>query len=288
MELSPDDSFLRLAPGSCPCCGVMNSCYGGCTVCGWEDSVPRDQIDEHFSNTHTLREAQHFFLRFGCCGANPWLWAGTAENFDPQTPRDPNWRLLPPPFNGTPVADPLQPLIGANCPCCGYKTINAGFQVCDICVWMYCPEQEYPDKEGRYNGVSLREAQGFFAEWGAKQPAFRPYVRAPLPSDVRDPLWRPVRDPINQRLPELSDRTCPVCGYKASKLGGEFCSICAWPYFRGHRDGYDPSQPNTITISMAQKSFRQFGAWKNHPLLLSYVRAPLPSDVRDPDWEPAA
>ena len=249
--------------------------------------MPLEQIDERYSNHHSLRESQHLFLKFGCCGASPWLWAGTVDP-EPGVQRDPNWRLFPAPFDGVPVVDPLQPLIGATCPCCGYQTVTAGYHVCEICAWVYCGEQELPDRGIYYNGFSLRESQQYFAEWGAKQPAYRPYVRAPGPGDIRDPSWQPVQGPVDGPLPELSDRTCPVCGYQAFRCGGEICPICCWPYFRGHQDGEDPSKPNPVSIAQAQQNYQRLGAWRDHPWILSSVRPASSVDVRDPGWRPAS
>jgi cysteine-rich CPCC protein len=45
---------------------------------------------------------------------------------------------------------------------------------------------------GGANTVSLAEAQLNFQKHGASEIRFKKHVRHALPSDVRDPRWRPV------------------------------------------------------------------------------------------------
>jgi hypothetical protein len=45
---------------------------------------------------------------------------------------------------------------------------------------------------GGANDISLLEAQANFAVMGATSAARVPHVRPAGPSDVRDPLWRPI------------------------------------------------------------------------------------------------
>ena len=45
---------------------------------------------------------------------------------------------------------------------------------------------------GGANRTNLVDAQVAYARIGAMEPRFLRHVRAPLPTDVRDPDWRPV------------------------------------------------------------------------------------------------
>jgi hypothetical protein len=79
------------------------------------------------------------------------------------------------------------------CPCCGYKTITESFDICGICKWGHDPTmEETPDEVGGANRISLREAQGNFARFGACDEGALKRVRKPTPQDGRDPNWRPL------------------------------------------------------------------------------------------------
>jgi len=79
------------------------------------------------------------------------------------------------------------------CPCCGYKNITGGFDICDICGWEHDKQMEAkPDEAGGANGISFREAQQNFARFGAIDQISLTSVRKPRPNDVRDPSWKPL------------------------------------------------------------------------------------------------
>jgi len=82
------------------------------------------------------------------------------------------------------------------CPCCGYVTFTGppgGYEACPICFWEDDGQQlRWPRLEGGANVVSLEQAQKSFAECGASQRRFQPYVRPPRQGDERDPNFRPV------------------------------------------------------------------------------------------------
>jgi Cysteine-rich CPCC len=80
------------------------------------------------------------------------------------------------------------------CPCCGYLVFaEAGFyEICPICGWEDDTSQlRFPETHGA-NHVSLIEAQRNFAALGARDESYVGRRRRPLPTDKRDPLWRPL------------------------------------------------------------------------------------------------
>jgi methionyl-tRNA synthetase len=84
------------------------------------------------------------------------------------------------------------------CPCCGYRSITATYDICDICGWEHDPaQQDHPDSDVGANPVSLRDAQRNYALYGAKTRNHLRSVRNLTPDDVRDPNWKPLeqRDP---------------------------------------------------------------------------------------------
>ena len=82
------------------------------------------------------------------------------------------------------------------CPCCGYLTLEeppGSYEICPICFWEDDVSQlRFVRLGGGANRVSLTEAQANFAACGASEPRLRSNVRAPDPSDRRDPTWRPI------------------------------------------------------------------------------------------------
>ncbi len=229
--------------------------------------------------------------------------------------RDPNWKPLPPPYMGRPVNDPDLPIRDRFCPCCGHRTIAAGFDICAVCGWAYSPDQERPYKGFGTNVMSLFEAQQSYLEIGAVNDDMVAFVRAPRADEPRDPDWQPLpssdegpgksdlqtpqsappgvpRDAA--RHDNRSDLTCPVCGYKAmmfsflSPWSSTVCEICGWFYYLGHLDLQDWSRPNPVTLREVQANFSRLGAWCEDPVLRHgrRTRAPTSEDVRDPKWEP--
>lgn len=80
------------------------------------------------------------------------------------------------------------------CPCCGYRTLTSpprGRDICPICCW----EDDGDCTEGGTswdgsNQVSLRDAQRNYLSIGACERHWLGDVRAPRPSDERDPEFR--------------------------------------------------------------------------------------------------
>ena len=83
-----------------------------------------------------------------------------------------------------------------HCPCCGYKTLGrrGDYEICPICFWEDDIGQEKdPGSIGGANKVSLREAQRNFMKFGACDKESIKYVRKPLKTDVRDPIWKTAK-----------------------------------------------------------------------------------------------
>jgi hypothetical protein len=80
------------------------------------------------------------------------------------------------------------------CPCCGYRTIGAEFEICDICAWEHDLSQEAEPYENGVgaNDVSLKEGQENFAAFGACTREELAIARRPGPEDERDPDWKPL------------------------------------------------------------------------------------------------
>jgi len=83
----------------------------------------------------------------------------------------------------TPIASPPWP-----CPCCGFLTLAdpppGTYDICPVCYWEDDPVQFYdPDHGGGPNAVSLTEARGNFAKYGASEERFRQNVRPPRPAE---------------------------------------------------------------------------------------------------------
>lgn len=70
------------------------------------------------------------------------------------------------------------------CPCCGYKTLEApaALALCPVCWWEDDGQEDADASDVRLtvNGqLSLAEARGHYAQFGAAHPRFLPYVRQP-------------------------------------------------------------------------------------------------------------
>ena len=81
------------------------------------------------------------------------------------------------------------------CACCGYKTTAPGYEVCAICHWMKDPAQEAdPDLDPGTNGLSLRQAQRNYREFGAAANYLVEVARKPTEQEEkeRDPNWKPL------------------------------------------------------------------------------------------------
>jgi hypothetical protein len=82
------------------------------------------------------------------------------------------------------------------CPCCGYEVFDeppGSYDICDICFWEDDEAQlRYPEMDWGPNKVSLIEAQKNYALFGASEERLIIHVRKALPTDKRDPEWRPI------------------------------------------------------------------------------------------------
>jgi hypothetical protein len=75
------------------------------------------------------------------------------------------------------------------CPCCTYKTFdekpNGTFYVCLVCFWEDDLVQlNDPDSEGGVNGISLRQAQNNFKQFGAMEKRFEKQTRKPYENEL--------------------------------------------------------------------------------------------------------
>ena len=81
------------------------------------------------------------------------------------------------------------------CPCCGYLVFDGppgSYDCCKICFWEDDASQlRFLDRSGA-NFTSLIEAQKNFAQFGASDERSLSHVHKPLPSETREPGWRPV------------------------------------------------------------------------------------------------
>lgn len=106
------------------------------------------------------------------------------------------------------------------CACCGYRTLQekpGSYEICTICFWEDDPVQLLdPWFPGGANGASLEQAQQSFARVGVSEPRFKEHVRAVLPTDTRDPSWRPVQESDRKfvRTPAQLDREQPLGGWQ--------------------------------------------------------------------------
>lgn len=80
------------------------------------------------------------------------------------------------------------------CPCCGFRTLDSEppgtYGLCPVCWWEDDQVQfNDPEFQGGANGVSLRQARGNFARFGAIDQHSLPFVRAPRPGEERLDTW---------------------------------------------------------------------------------------------------
>ena len=94
------------------------------------------------------------------------------------------------------------------CPCCGHEVFRlppGHHETCPICAWEDDIAQlRFPGLVGGANPCSLIEAQDTYQQCGAATRRRLALVREPLPSEHRDPAWRPL-DPARDN-PERPSR----------------------------------------------------------------------------------
>ena len=80
------------------------------------------------------------------------------------------------------------------CLCCGYMTLESEiYDICSICFWQDDPAcWDNGDFVGGANGLSLRQAQENFKNFGACEKVVMDLVRQPKDKDVKDTKWKPL------------------------------------------------------------------------------------------------
>ena len=78
------------------------------------------------------------------------------------------------------------------CLCCGYISLHSEVHdICPICWWQDDPGcWDDLDAVWGANGISLKQAQKNFIEFGACEEHMLDMVRAPSEDDVKDPDWK--------------------------------------------------------------------------------------------------
>jgi hypothetical protein len=97
-------------------------------------------------------------------------------------------------------------------PCCGHLIFReppGSYDICEICFW----EDDivmlrWPTTGGGANHLSLVEAQGNYAEFGASDRAHRVHVRPATDDDHIEPGWRPI-DPQRDSFEPEGERDAP-------------------------------------------------------------------------------
>lgn len=271
---------------TCPCCGykTVGSDYDICHICFWELS-PLADADDSGANPLSLREAQQNFQRFGAMSER---YLDSVDPPGPEDRRDPNWRPEPPALKGSESPDPDWYLRDATCACCGFKTVGGGGEMCEICGWIFSPQQEDPSQERGPNSLCLWDGQTNFAHCGAKIEELRPFLRSPSSCDRKDPDWHRLTQsdlliPRKRSSPldyaKLLPQACPCCGYSTVNEYGR-CYVCSWEYYTGHQDPMDRSTPNPIPLKLARDNYRRLGAI--HDRYLPHVRPPRPEESAAP------
>ena len=96
------------------------------------------------------------------------------------------------------------------CPCCGYEVFSeppGSYEICPICYWEDDIVQlAFPEMAGGANCCSLIEGQANFAQYCACDRRFKENVRVPLPSELRQPMWR-MLDAQRDRYLKWSSKT---------------------------------------------------------------------------------
>jgi hypothetical protein len=80
---------------------------------------------------------------------------------------------------------------------------------------------------------------------------------------------------------------CPCCGYLVFNQppgSHQICPICFWQDSISELRFLKNTGANHVNLIEAQKNFANFGA--SELRLLSFVRPPQESEMRDPEWRP--
>jgi hypothetical protein len=77
----------------------------------------------------------------------------------------------------------------ARCPCCGYRTLEAGadYEICPVCFWEDDGQgdEDADDVRGGPNyEVSLTQARQNFREFGASSRRVLQHIRKPKPEEI--------------------------------------------------------------------------------------------------------
>lgn len=84
------------------------------------------------------------------------------------------------------------------CPCCGYKTVNfkKTFPICRICQWQYCEDTLIDSSDITCNGITLKEGQLSFIEFGVSKNSdmYIAQQHEVKDTDIKDPEWRCINE----------------------------------------------------------------------------------------------
>ena len=81
--------------------------------------------------------------------------------------------------------------------------------------------------------------------------------------------------------------TCPCCGYLIFRQppgSDQICQICFWEDSISELRFPRNTGANHVNLIEAQKNYAEFGV--SELRVLSFVRLPKESEVRDPEWKP--
>lgn len=90
-----------------------------------------------------------------------------------------NWFILPEMIGGITLKQ---------CPVCENYTIEANYDICEVCYWEYdVVAQEYPDEIIGANNISLKQAKINYAKFCAVEEKYITLVRKPRQDEL--PKW---------------------------------------------------------------------------------------------------
>ncbi|MEM8737488.1 MAG: DUF6714 family protein [Planctomycetota bacterium] len=95
------------------------------------------------------------------------------------------------------------------CECCGHRTLDnqpgGTYQICPVCFWEDAPFAEDHFCQQFSNGITLRQAQRNYTEYGAATRDFLNDVRPAEPDEKRAPDWHTLDEFDKTRLEEVLD-----------------------------------------------------------------------------------